>query len=117
MKSAGINLFILDDHTLMVGNLSKYLINKFGERINISIFFDADKCIRNIDEDSHVIILDYHSYGKAIKNGQDNFDYIKNQKPETEVTLITSDKDAPAAAADLERGAISHIGLFIFLVY
>ena len=99
MKTSALNILILDDNTLIVDSLCKHLNERFGTRVNISTFFDADKCIRNIDEQSHVIILDYflNDKDKGFGNGMNIFDQIKKLNPKTKAIIISANKSASSA--------------------
>ena len=111
MRASSLNLMLLDDNTLIAIPLSNYLNKRFGARVNISTFFDIDKCLRAIDEKSHVIILDYLQNNKShsYKNGLKNFNSIKNLKPKTEVTMITSDGNMTQATEEMQRGACEYV--------
>ena len=104
MKNAALELLILDDNTLIANALSKKLQMNFGTKINVSTFFDADKCLRNIGGQSHVIIIDYFidSNYKGFRNGLTIFNYIKKSNPEAAVTMITSNKGISIAREEIE---------------
>lgn len=113
MKTAVLNLLILDDKTIMAGPLSDYLNSRFGRRVAISTFFDADRCMRAMDNNSHVIILNYFINGKdkdnRYKNGLNTFNSIKKHNPSAEVTMITSNGDMTKATEEMQRGACEYI--------
>lgn len=109
MKTTALNLALLDDSTLMGNTLSAYLTNRFGARVNVSVFYDADRCMRETARDTHVIVLDYAVDGKARKNGTEKFNYIKTLHPEREVSLIVSDDEAGAAIEEVQREASEYI--------
>jgi ActR/RegA family two-component response regulator len=106
-----LNLLILDDNKVIAGDLSNYLNNRFGSRIKIAAFLDADTGIQNIREQSHVIILDYSlpNKVKVAKSGQKFLNSIKRSNPKTKVTLITSDKDIAGATEEMKIGTSKYI--------
>ncbi len=95
MKTPVLNLVLLDDNTLIATPIKNYLNKKFGAKINVSTFFNVDRCLKAIDKNSHVIILDYLKDNKSDdqQSGTKNLDKIKKSKPNIEITLITSNKD------------------------
>jgi hypothetical protein len=115
MKSPTLNLIIIDSNTLLAGSISGYLNNRFGQRINLSTFFDVDKCIETLNEKSHVIILNYFLNGKnkkdETKNVRSILNSIKTQKPRAKAIIVTSDGDMAKATEEIQRS----ISLYILL--
>jgi|ERR1700722_3196743 len=111
MSSNALQLLILDDKTLLVDSLSKYLNNRFGERIKVSAFFDTDKCIRSIEALSQVIILEYLTNDKdtKTKDGLRILELIKAESKSTEVTIISSTKELPIAIEDIKKSVCDYI--------
>jgi DNA-binding NtrC family response regulator len=111
MKTHTLNLLLVDDKKLIVSSLSKYLNDRFGMRINISSFFDEESCMLQIDDRSHVIILDYflNSDSEKTKNGLEIFNSIKKRSPKTNVTMITSNEDIEDAIKEMQRGTSDYI--------
>ena len=64
MENGKLNLFIVDDNKSLVVALKQYLINKFGKDININAFYNGESCLENIDESTHMVILDHFLNGK-----------------------------------------------------
>jgi DNA-binding NtrC family response regulator len=111
MKTAALNLLLVDDNTLIAGQLSKYLNNRFGKRINVLTFIDTDTCIQNINQHSHVIILDYflNEEEKAFKNGLKHFNSIKKINHRTKVTILTSNSDVATATEEMQKETSDYI--------
>ena len=74
METQTLNLFIVDDNQSMVVALKHYIQNKFGKGIKISTFYDGESCIKEVDKDTDLVILDYFLDGK---NGLDVLKEIK----------------------------------------
>lgn len=106
MKAQGLNLFIVDDNQSMVLALKHYLSDKFGERIKISTFLDGETCLKNIDEKTDVVILDYFLKGK---NGNEILRSIKERNPRTEVIMLSSDENLETAIQSFRLGAQNYI--------
>jgi DNA-binding NtrC family response regulator len=110
MNQNALQLLILDDKTLMVDALSKYLKDRFGERIAISAFFDTDKCIRSIEERSQVIILEYFINAEdKKKDGLQILNQVKAENKKTEVTILSSTKELALAIEDIKKSACDYI--------
>ncbi len=105
MKSSKLNLLILDDNLAIAQPLTNYLNNRFGERINLSMFIDGNECIRSIDQDSHVLILNYamNGYDEGARNRGEIFKRIKRRNPKTEVTMLTSKQNVMDATEEIQR--------------
>jgi DNA-binding NtrC family response regulator len=99
-----LNLLILDDNLAISGPLTKYLNNRFGSRINLSVFIDGNECIRNIGVNSHVLILNYAMKGEDLGayNRGEIFRHIKKQNPTTEVTMLTSKQNVLDATEEIK---------------
>lgn len=106
MDSKKLNLFIVDDDKSMVAALKQYLNKKFGNAINISAFYDGDSCLKNINDQTHVVLLDYFLNGK---NGVQILKEIKSLNPKTEVIMLSSHEDIATAIESLQKGAIDYI--------
>ncbi|HET7818079.1 MAG TPA: hypothetical protein VFL70_02110 [Bacteroidia bacterium] len=111
MKTPVLNLVLLDDNTLIATPIKNYLNKKFGAKINVSTFFNVDRCLKAIDKNSHVIILDYLKDNKSDdqQSGTKNLDKIKKSKPNIEITLITSNKDITRASEEIKHKVYEYI--------
>jgi DNA-binding NarL/FixJ family response regulator len=106
MKAQGINIFLVDDNRLMVTDLKHFLSNRFGTDLNISVFNDGESCIAKIDEDTHIVILDYFLDGK---NGLEVLKLIKEINPKTEVIMLSSNEDIVLAIDTFRNGATDYV--------
>ena len=106
METQGINLFIVDDNKLLVADLKNYLKNKFGVSLEISIFYDGESCLANVNEDTHIVILDYNMEGK---NGLEILKLIKEKNPKTEVIMLSSNEDIAVSIETFRAGAKDYI--------
>ena len=108
-----MNHIILDDKQVMAGSFRRYFKYRFGSAANIFIVKDAESCLKKIDIESRVIILNYHFNGNGLqKNGKNVLDKIKEQKPETDVVVLSSDEasqDIIKATRKLEKQASNYI--------
>ena len=64
----------------MVADLRQYLQNRFGFGLRISTFNDGESCLKQVDNHTNVVILDYYMEGI---NGLDVLKRIKKINPKT----------------------------------
>lgn len=106
MKTQGLNLFIVDDNMLMVTALKQYLTNKFGVSVQISTFKDGESCLKVVDKNTDIVILDYFMEGK---NGLEILKLIKEINPKTEVIMLSSNEDIALAIESFRTGATDYV--------
>jgi two-component system OmpR family response regulator len=106
MQSQALNLFIVDDNALMVMALKKYLMERFGSGVNIKTFASGEECLNSINEDTNIVILDYHLEGK---NGNEVLKSIKERNPATQVIMFSSNENIGTAVESLRLGATDFV--------
>lgn len=106
METQTLNLFIVDDNKSMVVALKHYIQNKFGNGIKISTFYDGESCIKEVDKNTDLVILDYFLDGK---NGLDVLKEIKEINPKTEVVMLSSNNDIDLVIESLRNGATDYV--------
>jgi DNA-binding NtrC family response regulator len=106
MTTQGLNLYIVDDNEMMVTALKQYLKKRFGNALKISTFFDGESCIKKIDRETDIVVLDYYMDGK---NGLETLKSIKEINPETEVIMLSSNEDIGLAIESFREGASDFI--------
>jgi two-component system OmpR family response regulator len=102
MKTQKTNIFIVDDDELMVMDLKISLENEFGNGVKVTTFNDGESCLEKVDEDLHIVILDYYMQDK---NGMEVLKSIKLINPKTEIIMFTSNDDMITAIESLRVGA------------
>ncbi len=106
MKKQGINLFIVDDDKLVVSDLKIFLNYKFGSDLTISTFNDGESCLKQVDKNTDVVILDYFLNGQ---NGLEILKLIKDINPKTEVIMLSSNDDIALAIQTFRNGATDYV--------
>ncbi len=101
-----MNLFIVDDNKLLVADLRNYLQNRFGVSLNITTFNDGESCLKKVDKETQIVILDYFMEGK---NGLDTLKCIKEINPETEVIMLSYNEDVALAIESFRSGAKDYV--------
>jgi DNA-binding NtrC family response regulator len=106
MKTQGTNLFIVDDNNVMAMALEQSLINRFGTGIQVTIFNDGESCLRKVNKETDIVILDYFLNGK---NGLDVLKSIKNLNAKTEVIMLSANEDIILAIETFHAGAMDYV--------
>jgi DNA-binding NtrC family response regulator len=106
MKTQGLNLFIVDADKAAGVELKKFLENRFGSTIHISVFTDGKNCLEEIESDTHLVIL---TCSPDDKQGLELLKAIKAENSLTEVAMLTEKNSIASAIESYEAGAKSII--------
>ena len=106
MGNQGTNIFIVDDNNLVVITMKQYLQNRFGESMHIRTFNDGESCLKKVDKQLHIVILDYFLRGK---NGLEVLKSIKVINPKTEVIMLSNNEDVALAIKTFRAGATDYV--------
>lgn len=111
MKNQSLNVFILNDDVMVAGKLRKYLKKRFGDRLNISLFFTSRSCLRMINGQVHLVVVDDYLQESSHTGiaGIDMLQKIKEKDPQTEVVILSSDEDVALAVDAMKLGARDYI--------
>ncbi len=64
MKKTPLTVFILGEHALVVNGLRHRIKQKFGSAVEVKLFCDVHLCLRSVDKDTDVLVLDEHLEGR-----------------------------------------------------
>ncbi len=106
MNTQGLNLFIVDDNSLVLTSLRNYLDTRFGKDLNITTFLTGANAINKVDKDTGIVILDYNLEGE---NGNDVLQSIKKINPKTEVIMFSSNEEMGVAIDSIRKGASNYV--------
>lgn len=106
METQGTNLFIVDDNLLLAADLKYYLQNRFGKDIIVTTFENGESCLLKVNNDTHIVILDYFLEGK---NGLEILKSIKKINPNTEVIMLSGNEDMGLAIETFRAGAKDYV--------
>jgi DNA-binding NtrC family response regulator len=111
METQAINVFILNDNVEMAGKLRRYLAKRFGDLLHISLFFSSRSCLKMLNRNVHLVVVDDYLYEGANKGtpGLDLLKKIKDKEPSTEVVILTSHEDVGTAVEAMRLGARDYI--------
>jgi DNA-binding NarL/FixJ family response regulator len=102
MKSQELNLFIVDDNALTLTGLRNYLQQRFGDSMTIFTFLSGATALKEVNENTTIVILDYHLENE---NGNEVLKSIKEINPDTEVIMFTSNEEIGVAIESFRKGA------------
>ena len=65
------------------------------EHSNVHLFFSAEECIKHLDYDTHLFVLDYNltSDGVSAANGLELLKHVKKECPDARTIVVTQDSD------------------------
>jgi DNA-binding NtrC family response regulator len=95
MKTSVINIFILNDSTTIAYKLRRFFQRRFGNQLNVSLFFNSEPFLNNLNEDVHVVILDDYLYDPITNTGVNVAGLVKKIKEKnnnTEVIILSSER-------------------------
>ncbi|MES2799255.1 MAG: response regulator [Bacteroidota bacterium] len=109
MNTSPINIFLVDDDAVFLKSLEIDFLHKGN--FNITTFSTGEKCIKHLDENPSIIILDYHLNGvdKTAMHGMDTLDAIKAINPEIEVIMLSSQDKIEVAIDCMHHKASDYI--------
>ncbi|MCX2739222.1 sigma-54-dependent transcriptional regulator [Pontibacter anaerobius] len=104
MKNIPFKIFILDDD-VWYSELLEYHLS-LNPDYELKKFHSAKDCLDNMYERPNVVTLDY---SLPDKNGAEVLRKIKEQSPDTQVVVISGQKDVATAVDLLKKGAYDYI--------
>ncbi|MDA1364134.1 MAG: sigma-54 dependent transcriptional regulator [Candidatus Marinimicrobia bacterium] len=97
-------IVVIDDEVLILGFLKDVLAN---EEYEVQIFSSANKAIAHIDENEVDLVITDVQMNEM--TGDDILNYVKKNKPETGVIIITGFGNVSHAVRSLQKGAFDYI--------
>ena len=110
MNTQKHNIYIVDDNAVKAGALRKFLLNRFDNKVTISLYFNGSSCLRSMHNNVQLVILNY--MGKNHENtthGVEVLKMIKNRFPKTEVIMHSSNENVAVAVDAIQSGANNYV--------
>lgn len=104
MKNTPFKIFILDDD-VWYSELLEYHLS-LNPDYELTKYHSAKDCLSNLYQRPNVITLDY---SLPDKNGDEVLKKIREQSPDTQVIIISGQKDVATAVDLLKKGAYDYI--------
>ncbi len=98
-------IFIVEDDNLYQEMLKVQL--KKLKSVNVKMFNSAEACLRKLSKNPTVVLLDYH-LGNGM-NGVELLKIIKEQKPNTEVIMLSSEESDEVLYTCMKNGAFDYV--------
>lgn len=104
-----IGIFLVDDDPLFLKSLEIEFIHEGG--FDVSTFVTGELCVKSLERNPKVIILDYHLDGidKTAMNGIETLDKIKAQNPDTIVIMLSSQDKIDVAINCMHHKASDYV--------
>ncbi len=103
------NIFIVDDDKLTSMMLSDHL--QENPLNNVTVFHTGEECIRNLQLNPDVIILDYNlsSEVRDAADGMEILQQIKKIDPDVHVIMLSSQDEYGKALQAIVKGALEYV--------
>lgn len=109
MKAEKIKLFLVDDDALLLKSLEIEFMQHAD--FEIETFPTGELCIKNLDHNPDIIVLDYHLDGieSGVMNGIETLDEIKKINPDIQVVMLSSQDKIEVAVNCMRHGAYDYV--------
>ena len=108
-----INIFIVEDNKVFTLALKADIETSFEDKpIKIHTFETGEACMAKFKEEKpQVVVLDYHLNSKypEAADGIKILDWIKKEKPETNVIMLTCNDNMEIALKSFRHGASDYV--------
>ena len=104
-----IIIFLVDDDALFLKSLEIQFLEHGN--FDIETFATGELCIKNLDKNPDVVILDFHLDGidKTAMNGLDTLDEIKKFNTEIPVIMLSSQDKIDVAISCMHHKAFDYV--------
>ncbi|MEP7169653.1 MAG: response regulator [Bacteroidota bacterium] len=102
-------IFIVDDDEMLVSALEDFITRKTPHKVRS--FGTGEECLKNLDEEPDVIILDYYlnTVEKDAANGMEILQRIKKNYPKIHVIMLSSQERYAVAMQTIQKGAEQYV--------
>lgn len=109
MKTEKIKLFLVDDDALLLKSLEIEFLQHAD--FIIETFPTGELCLKNLDHNPDIIVLDYHLDGieSGVMNGIETLDEIKKINPDIPVVMLSSQDKIDVAVNCMHHGAYDYV--------
>ena len=109
MKTEKIKLFLVDDDAVFLKSLEIEFLQNAD--FSIETYATGELCMKNLEHNPDVIILDYHLDGidKNAMNGIETLDKIKSFNPDIPVVMLSSQDKIDVAISCMHHRAFDYV--------
>ncbi len=104
-------IFLVDDDELFLKGMEHFLKDNLKNDAEIRSFATGEDCLKVLDENPHVIILDHllDTVSKDAMSGYEVLKQIKNSHPNIRVIVLSGQEKFSVAAQTILKGAYNYI--------
>ncbi|MFI5148444.1 MAG: response regulator [Bacteroidia bacterium] len=106
-----LSVFLVDDDIMYMTTVKHKLREKFKTGIRISTFMNGETCLKHMDSKPDIVFLDYYLHPESgnYMNGLDVLKKIKDVSDQTEVVMLSSNKEKTIIENTINQGAYKYI--------
>lgn len=113
MESKTIKLFVVSDNALVAQGLRRYLNRNFNGIFEVSCFYDSRSCVRHIESDTQVVVIDDMVEGRS---ATDISKMIYRINPDVKVIDHHSEQEVGALISEMLSGEMIDAKKYSFKV-
>src|ERR1035437_2254679 len=104
-------IFLVEDNKVYLKTLKNYLNEHLKFNVRIHTFLDGEECLKNLDLNPEIIVLDYflNEKIKNAKSGIEILKQIKKKSPEIAVVILSEQDNMKVATDTMKYGAFDYI--------
>ena len=105
-----LSVFLVDDDKMYLLSLQHKLIKQF-KSINFFTFASGEECLKNIDQNPDIVVLDYYMNSEApdAMNGLQVLKKIKSISNEIRVVMLSAQDKLDVAVDSIKAGAYEYV--------
>lgn len=110
-KSKSFKIFLVDDDNKHLLLLKEHLLKQLPYKLNIETISDSEACLKKLDENPDIIILDYYFDGisEDAPNGVEVLKKIRVKKPNLPVVMMSHQDKIEVAVTCYDYGVRDYI--------
>jgi two-component system, OmpR family, response regulator len=110
-NSTELSVFLVDDDKMFLTSLAHQLKTMFKSKTKIQAFTTGEECLKHLNENPDIIILDYYlnSKYKDAMNGLEILKKIMHVRPETKIIILSGQEKMEVAVDTIKHGAYDYI--------
>jgi two-component system OmpR family response regulator len=107
-------VFLVDDDEMYLKTLRQQvgIVENKGEdkdEIEFRTFSSGEDCLKNLDLNPEIVVLDYYLNRNKALNGIQVLDKIKARNPDTQVIMLSSQENLEVAVNCIKHGAFDYV--------
>jgi two-component system, OmpR family, response regulator len=106
-----VSVFLVDDDRMTLSSIKHSLAEKFRNDITVTEFATGEECLKKIDEEPDVVVLDYYlnSENPEAMNGIQVLKRIRAQSKDTQVVMLSEQNNLDVVADSFKNDAFEYV--------